>query len=44
MERGKGEKLVIFSPSEYPTFGMLKDLFQDAVAIIGPHGGALYNT
>ncbi|KAK4693628.1 hypothetical protein P7C71_g3809, partial [Lecanoromycetidae sp. Uapishka_2] len=43
-ERGMGEEVQVFDPSEYKDTASLINYFRDHVeAVIGPHGGALLN-
>ena len=42
-ERGRNEKLLVFEMKNYPTFEATKDLFGQALAVFGPHGGSMMN-
>lgn len=42
-QNNRSEKLIIYDHRQYPTLKDQIGLFHSARAIIGPHGGALYN-
>ncbi|KAJ7135869.1 hypothetical protein C8R44DRAFT_662094 [Mycena epipterygia] len=43
-DRNRGEELVVFNPDDYENTDQLFSWFsQNAAAIIGPHGGAMFN-
>ena len=44
-ERGRGERLVIFSPSNFPHVqDLARFMAANVSALVGPHGGAWYNS
>ncbi|GAA5907870.1 hypothetical protein JCM6882_004578 [Rhodosporidiobolus microsporus] len=44
LDRKRGEELVIFDETAFPTLEALFDFFQkEVVAVVGPHGGAIMN-
>lgn len=42
-ERGRGEELVMFDEKQYASASELFTDFNEIMAIIGPHGGAMHH-